>query len=245
MAERVDDVGRRVVTPRGGDGGQRRDGPSPRPCHGAAGSRPGAGPSGTLAVMDGMERRLGGWPGLRLGRDLVGGVRNRARLGAFGGRSVVVRQSGRCPEALEWELDLLEHLTDQGLLVPRVVPTDDGRRHAGRVAVQEFLDGDPPSTSHESRLVVDRLRIVHDSTVGWPQRPGFASSHALCHQARGGDVCLDLMPDEIVQAVRRAWQQVQIGPESVVHGDLGASNLLVDGDAVSFLDWDEAGVDVR
>jgi aminoglycoside phosphotransferase (APT) family kinase protein len=81
-------------------------------------------------------------------------------------------------------------------------------------------------------------------TRGWPQRPGAASSRDLLEADQGADVRLDLMPGELVWRIRSAWSPVQVGTPCVVHGDLAASNLLVDGDAVALLDWDEARVDV-
>jgi aminoglycoside phosphotransferase (APT) family kinase protein len=44
--------------------------------------------------------------------------------------------------------------------------------------------------------------------------------------------------------VREAWRPILDGPECAIHADLGAGNLLVDGEAVALLDWDEARVDV-
>jgi aminoglycoside phosphotransferase (APT) family kinase protein len=52
------------------------------------------------------------------------------------------------------------------------------------------------------------------------------------------------MPGEAVHAVRAAWQPILDGPECAIHADVGAGNILVEGDAVALLDWDEARVDV-
>ena len=51
------------------------------------------------------------------------------------------------------------------------------------------------------------------------------------------------MPADAVDAIRAAWRPMQ-GPECVVHGDVGASNIRVDGNRVTLLDWDEARVDI-
>jgi Ser/Thr protein kinase RdoA (MazF antagonist) len=185
------------------------------------------------------------WRGLEPVRVLTGGARNLVVLARHGNRQVVVRRSTRPSVALEWELHLLEHLAEQGLRVPRLVPTDDGHSTADGVVVQEYLRGSPPRTSRDLARVVDALEMVHDSTVGWPQRPGFASSSDLLERETGGDVRLDAMPPELVRQVRQAWGAVQVGPQSVVHGDVGAGNVLVDGGSVGFVDWDEARVDVR
>jgi aminoglycoside phosphotransferase (APT) family kinase protein len=92
--------------------------------------------------------------------------------------------------------------------------------------------------------VVGTLTVVHQITVGWPQRPGFASARELLAADRGGDIRLDRMPTDAVRAVRQAWQPVLTGPECAIHGDVGAGNILVSDARVTLLDWDEARVDV-
>lgn len=184
------------------------------------------------------------WAGVEVLRELTGGHRNQVTLALRGDRHLVVRRTGRSPAALDWELDLQEHLASHGVGVPRTVPADDGRRHVDGVLVQEFVPGAPPSSDEDWRLVVDALRTVHRVTLGWPQRPGFASARDLLDADRGGDVGLDAMPAADARAVRRAWQPVLIGPQCAIHGDVDASNVLVDGTRVTILDWDEARVDV-
>ena len=155
-----------------------------------------------------------------------------------------MRRSTRSPASLDWELDLLEHLADHGVAVPRVIPANDGRRHVQGVLVQEFVDGHPPRTDDDWHHVARTLTVVHQLTVGWPQRPGFASARALLTADRGGDIRLDAMPTEAVRTVRQAWQPVLSGPECAIHGDVGAGNILVADSQLTLLDWDEARVDV-
>jgi Ser/Thr protein kinase RdoA (MazF antagonist) len=187
---------------------------------------------------------LGAWSGLELVAPLTGGARNEVMLARRGGQRVVVRRSTRSSPALDWELDLLEHLAGHGIAVPVPVPTDDGRRHVDGVLVAPFFEGGPPRDAADWRRVRDVLTAVHELTVEWPQRPTFASSRRLLDAGRGGDVRLDAMPPEAVDAVRDAWRAVQCGPRSAVHGDVGARNALVDGTRVALLDWDEARTDV-
>jgi Ser/Thr protein kinase RdoA (MazF antagonist) len=184
------------------------------------------------------------WTGIELLGALPGGARNQVLLASRGDRRLVVRRSSRSASSLDWELDLLEHLAEHGIGVPRVVPADDGRRHVNGVLVQEFVAGHPPRTDDDWRDAVETLTAVHQLTVGWPQRPGFASARELLTADRGGDVGLDAMPPEAVRAVRRAWQPILTGPECAIHGDIGAGNVLVADAQVTLLDWDEARVDV-
>jgi aminoglycoside phosphotransferase (APT) family kinase protein len=92
--------------------------------------------------------------------------------------------------------------------------------------------------------VIDVLQVVHESTVGWPQRPGFASARTLLTRDRGGDVDLSAMPAAAVELVRTSWAPVLCETECVVHGDLGPGNVLLTQDSVALIDWEEARVDV-
>jgi Ser/Thr protein kinase RdoA (MazF antagonist) len=190
------------------------------------------------------EGALAAWSGVELLEPLAGGARNQVFLARRGRERLVVRRSGRPAASLEWELDLLEHLRGHGVLVPEVVPADDGRRQVGGLLLQRFLLGRPPRDGGDWRRVVEVLRAVHQLTAWWPQRPGFASARELLAGDRGGDVRLDAMPADAVSAVRAAWRPVLDGPECAIHADVGAGNILVDGEAVALLDWDEARVDV-
>ena len=92
--------------------------------------------------------------------------------------------------------------------------------------------------------MIRALTVVHQLTVGWPQRPGFASARDLLVADRGGDIRLDAMPPPAVRAVRQAWQPILTGAECAIHGDAGAGNVLVADDRVTLLDWDESRTDV-
>jgi Ser/Thr protein kinase RdoA (MazF antagonist) len=175
----------------------------------------------------------------RLGAGIRGAV-YRVRLS---GEPAVARRSTRSPASLEWELDLLEFLSANQFVVPSVVRTAAGARHAGGVIVTRWIDGRPPADDHEWRAVADELGRLHRLTVGWPPRPGFRSARDLLTEWRGGDVDLSRMPGEVVRLVRSAWEELPDGPYPVIHGDPGPSNVkLVDG-RVALLDWDEARVD--
>lgn len=187
---------------------------------------------------------LGAWSGIEIIEPLRGGVRNGVWLARRKNRLVVARVSGRTPQALAWELDLLQALAGADVTVPSAIPTNDGRRHDQGVVVQSFVSGHHPRDERDWKRVVAALGVVHGITVGWPQRPGFASARDLLHQATGGDVSLESMPKDAVALVRAGWRPVLDARECAIHGDLGGGNVLIDGDRVGLIDWDEARVDV-
>jgi aminoglycoside phosphotransferase (APT) family kinase protein len=87
------------------------------------------------------------------------------------------------------------------------------------------------------------LTRLHELTRYWSQRPGFRSTRELLAEDAGGDVHLDLMPEDSVARVREAWAAIADEPTSVVHGDPGASNIRIRDGRAGLLDWDEARVD--
>lgn len=184
------------------------------------------------------------WSGVQLGARLTGGARNPVFRARRRSEDFVVRRSGRPVAALEWELDLLDALPGAGVLVPQTVRTDDGRRRDGGVWLQRFIPGGPPVDSRDWQRVGSALAAVHEATVGWPQRPWFASARELLRRDRGGDVDFAAMPSAVVELVRSSWLPVLDAQECAVHGDLGAGNVLLSDEGVALIDWDEARVDV-
>ncbi len=191
-----------------------------------------------------LERTLVLWgPSARLIGRLGGGNRGEVWEVRVGSARYAARLSGRSREALEWEFRLLDRLRSAGMLVPDLLPTADGRRHAEGLVLYGWLEGDPPERGRDWRLVVQELRRLHRLTRGWPQRPGFHSTRELLTEDAGGDVHLDLMPPDAVACIRSAWRAIVSEPTSVIHGDPGAANIRIRGGRVGFLDWDEARVD--
>jgi Ser/Thr protein kinase RdoA (MazF antagonist) len=82
------------------------------------------------------------WGSPPIGERLGGGHRNEVyRVGD----DWVARRSRRSTASLEWELDLLDHLSHNGFVVAEVVPARDGHRHVDGVVVQRWLPGDEPT----------------------------------------------------------------------------------------------------
>src|SRR5262245_30180658 len=140
------------------------------------------------------------WGAPPLGERLGGGHRNEVyRVGD----GWVVRRSRRTTASLEWELDLLSHLSRHGFLVPEVVPARDGRRQVDGVVMQRWLPGREP-TDEDWALVVAELRRLHALMRGWPPRPDLPGTRELLVISQGGDVDLGAMPAGAVVACRAA-----------------------------------------
>lgn len=184
------------------------------------------------------------WSDVELVAAITGGARNPIFRARRGNEDLVVRASGRSPDSLDWELQLLQTLSGAGVVVPLPILTDDGRPSADGVLIHRFIAGQPPRDHQDWRRVVDVLRTVHDVTVGWRQRPGFASAHRLLTEDRGGDVDMTAIPESDRALIRRAWVPVLDGAPCAIHGDMGAGNVLVSEDHIALIDWDEARVDV-
>jgi Ser/Thr protein kinase RdoA (MazF antagonist) len=179
-----------------------------------------------------------------VGPLLGGGAGDALHAAIVGDEAVVVRRTACPADALDWELDLLEHLDGEGFLVPTVLPTVDGRRHVHGTVVTRWIDGRLPSREDDWHAVGGELDRLHAATTGWPQRPGCCRARDLVTRTRGGDVDLVEMPPGAVGLVRAAWAELPDGPDAVVHGDPGPRHVRVRGDGqVALLGWDRARVD--
>ena len=195
------------------------------------------------------------WPGVEITERLTGGARAGAWAARRGTNRLVVKVSTRSRQSLNWELDLLRTLHQNGLSVPTAVPTADGRNQCRGVWVAPAIPGRSPRGSREWQQVAETVAAVHSLTASWPQRPGAPGAGDLLLATAGADVNLAAMSAETVALVRASWRalldQVSSGAhglgQCVVHGDLGPGAVLVDesGDGgVSLIDFDEARVDV-
>lgn len=183
------------------------------------------------------------WPGLDILDSLGGGSRVSTSRGEYAGIAVVVRRSLRSAAAINWELELLDHLAQAGVRVPEIIPSVDGLRHVSGWHMYRYIPG--RVASHRGLATLhEAAKQVHDATVGWPQRPGFRDTATLISGDRGGDIDLQAMHTDLAERIRAAWEAVQPQPSAVVHGDLGPGNAIItpDGDA-TLIDWNEARVD--
>lgn len=191
-----------------------------------------------------FEHALSHWGACTILKPLPGGHRNTAYLIECQGERHVAKSTRRCPEALAWLAPVHDLAEAAGFLVPRLVPSVDGRLVISGITVEKFLDGTPPSP-HQLANLLPRFQEFHTLAQTLPQRPGFASSTRLRHASQGGDVDLAQMPPALVEHCRKQWQAWADAPQSVVHGDLSLNNLLVtDTGQFGLVDWDEARVDL-
>ncbi|HZU75201.1 MAG TPA: phosphotransferase [Dehalococcoidia bacterium] len=197
-----------------------------------------------MSDLEAVERALTAWDrGARIVEPL-GGNRNRLWRVRLASLDCVARRSVRPRPAVEWELELLEFLHRSGLRVCAPVRTSEGARMVDGIVLLRWLEGEPPASERDWRLVAETLRTLHRLTRAWPQRPGFCSAQELLTGTAGGDVDLALMPPDAVELCRAAWRALAGEPLSVVHGDPCAANIRIAHGEVGLLDWDEARVDV-
>ncbi len=178
---------------------------------------------------------------------LTGGVANDVWLLRVEGELAVGRLGSRSDADLAWEAELLLHLDQQSLVVPVPLPTTDGRLFVDGLMVMTFIEGRPPESAADWRGAAAALRHLHDVTRGWPQRPGWRSSRDLLTAETGTKIDLRAMPAEGVARCRAAWARVaehESEQQCVIHGDSNnVGNVLITGDGVALIDWDEAHVD--
>jgi Ser/Thr protein kinase RdoA (MazF antagonist) len=146
---------------------------------------------------------------------------------------------------LAWETGLLQYLHREGLVVPRPIPTTDGRLYVDGLVVMTYVEGGPPETPSDWHRVATTLRELHRVTQGWPQRPGWRSSTELLHAETGTKVDLGAMPSEAVARCRAAWARLAGRATCVVHGNpANPGNVRVTSRQIALIDWDETHVDV-
>lgn len=197
-----------------------------------------------------IAEALPAWGDARLVRRIGQGP-GAVWLARLAGQRVAVRASRRSLLALEWELDLLDHLAEVGgfgLRVPAPIRTVEGRRHQAGVVVAAWLDGRAPQSKADWDAVAAALRSVHEATTDWPQRPGFAGCAELVRVRRSGDVDLDALPADVGDTCETALAALAehegaFPPRSAVHGDPAPANLRVVGHSVALLGWDATRVD--
>ena len=190
---------------------------------------------------------------------------------ATGKRSIlrVHRRDYHQRHEIESELEWLEALRrDSDVTVPTVLPARDGRRvvtvdHDGtprHVVHFDMVAGVEPS---EETLTVSDFHTLgcitaalHDHARAWSRPPGFGRfswdwEHSLGDQPRWGrwqdavgvGASEAAVLDRAQQLLRQRLADYGTGPDvfGLVHADLRLANLLVDGDTITVIDFDDCG----
>ena len=194
-------------------------------------------------IASGWEALLKWDPNAKRIEKQKNGVANDVWLVEIHGQRAIARLGKRSDADLDWETKLLSFLGANGIRVPAPIPNLDGKLFANGLVVMEYLEGTKPQTEADWRRVAETLKKVHALTRNWPQRPGWKSSADLITETKGTKVDLTQMPAEGVTRCRNAWRKLNGTPQSVIHGDPNAGNILMTKDAVSLIDWDESHFD--
>lgn len=181
----------------------------------------------------------------------------------------VHRKNYHLPHEIESELDWLEALRNSSdVTVPTVLPARDGRRvvtvdHAGsqrHVVHFELVPGvepDEKQLTHTDFHTLGRITAaLHDHATTWERPAGFGRfswdwEHSLGDEPRWGrwraavgvgDAESDVL-GRAADLLRRQLEQYGSGPDEfgLVHADLRLANLLVDGDTITVIDFDDCG----
>ncbi|MEO8242697.1 MAG: phosphotransferase [bacterium] len=174
-------------------------------------------------------------------------------------------------QGLQSELDLMAMLAQSGLLVPKPAPTADGTLLVtvdGRQAsLLSWLPGQPMGRSGQplaytgparTRLfhnIGSQMARLHRLTDQWTPPPCFARPHwnsdGLIGDAPVWGRFWDCgTPDDRAALLRlRGYAQQKLaeaaGDYGLIHADLVNENVLVDGDHVHFIDFDDSGYGYR
>ncbi|MEM7132840.1 MAG: phosphotransferase [Chloroflexota bacterium] len=191
-----------------------------------------------------LESALASWGQPVVLQSLSGGYRNRAWLIQSGSQLYVAKTTRRCESAMQWLNSVFDAAESVGFVVPRLIPSQVGSLVVNGLTVEPYID-DEPGTAANLLELIPLIFQFHKLTSHLPQRPTFASSIQLLEQDTGGDVDFSSMPSHLVVSCRQAWRTLAQKPQSVVHGDLNPSNILITPDKrPALIDWDESRVDL-
>ena len=179
------------------------------------------------------------------------------------------RPGYRTAAELTSELHWCAYLADQGLHVPRPVTDTQGRfllpigeTHA---SVLTWLSGTPMGDGTKitgdpeavARHVGEEMARLHDITDQWQPPKGFTRPDWTCDALIGetplwGDFRAhpDLAPEDLTllqEAVTAAREDIDLLAidTGLIHADLLAENLMVDGDRIGLLDFDDSAIGYR
>lgn len=190
---------------------------------------------------------------------------------ATGTRSIlrVHRQDYHRPHEIESELDWLDALRrDSDVTVPAVLPASDGRRvvtvdhdgtprHVVHFAMVAGAEPDPETLTVDDFHTLGRITAaLHEHSLAWDRPAGFGRfawdwEHSLGGRPRWGRwqdaIGVGATEADILGRAQdllgRRLAEYGTGPDvfGLVHADLRLANLLVDGDTITVIDFDDCG----
>ncbi|MDE0589775.1 phosphotransferase [Halocynthiibacter sp. C4] len=177
-------------------------------------------------------------------RPLKGSTRSCVYLVTDGKKQLVAKSTAEPEASLEWLQEAKRHAEAVGFITPRSYRTRGGALAQDGWTLESFEFGTPYPTSSLPDLA-SSMREFRAATSNMPQRPGCLASCDYLYQDKGPDIDFSSLPDEIAAAARAAWENFCTNPLEVIHGDLGAGNILMTGSGRAVLiDWDEARRDI-
>jgi Ser/Thr protein kinase RdoA (MazF antagonist) len=181
----------------------------------------------------------------------------------------VHRQNYHLRHQIESELDWLDALRDDGdITVPTVLPAADGRRvvtvnvngtdrHVVHFAMVAGAEPDEQTVTVDDFHTLGQITAaLHSHSHAWTRPAGFSRfawdwPHSLGYDARWGrwQDADGVGPGEhrllvrAEQLLRNRLESYGSGPDrfGLIHADLRLANLLVDGSAITVIDFDDCG----
>ncbi|MEM7718338.1 MAG: phosphotransferase [Pseudomonadota bacterium] len=173
-------------------------------------------------------------------RPLGGGSRNAVFRTVGLLQDIVFKTTDRSDAALDWLEAVYDAAEAAGLIVPRLIRSQQGALSEAGWTAEPFLEGQVIPEEDIGRLK-PLMERFHKLSNRLAQRPGYLSAYDLLKANAGGDVDFTEMPTSVVSACRAAFAALDTPEMTVIHGDLNTSNVLqVNLGGIALLDWDEA-----
>lgn len=176
-------------------------------------------------------------------RPLPGGYRNRVYRTVGLQRDLVFKTTRRSENSLRWLGPVQDFARQAGFIVPKLIPTREGRLSGAGWTCEPFVKGKHGGRKQLSGIA-NRLRAFHCLAESLPQRPGFLHAAGFVPGSRAGDTDLARMPQALAEQCLQAWRVLDGLPIRAIHGDINSNNLIwtASGEP-ALIDWDEARVD--
>lgn len=176
-------------------------------------------------------------------RRMTGGNRNKVFRTYGLEKDWVFKTTRRTESAIRWLENVHNNAEMSGLIVPKLKPSFSGAYIQGGWTIEPFMHG-KAATPNELLQTQLRIKSFHEQCLDIPQRPGFCGALDLLEGGQHTDFDMAELPTRLTTECLQAWGVLNDMPQSVVHGDLNCSNVLIAPcGAPVLLDWDETRKD--